>query len=131
MAPTPRAASAVCTRMPRHTPTAEASPAMRPWASECDTTYIMSCPGVTISARDAATYRPSARESTVSGVRGEPVERQRAERAHPEGQALLVDVEAGAVVGRGGGGVAVGRGAAHEVEEARHLLLEEREVLGA
>src|SRR5262249_45975071 len=114
MAPTPSAASAVCTRMPRQTPTAEARPATRPWASERETTYSMPCPGVAISAREAATYNPSARESTASGVCGEPVEREGAERAHAELEALLVHVETRAVVGSRVGDVALRRRAAHE-----------------
>src|SRR4051812_26433358 len=122
-APTPKAASAVCTRMPRQTPTAEQTPASGPCASERDTTYSMSCPGVAISASEAATYRPSEAPST-SAVRGEPVECQRRERAHAERQAAFVHVKARAVVRRRSGGIAIGRRAAEEVEEARHFLLE-------
>src|SRR5690242_13292450 len=92
----------------------------------------MSWPGVAMSASEAATYRPSAGESkALRGLRGEPVEREPRERAHAERQAVLVHVEAGAVVGRGGPRVALRRRASHEEEEAGHFLLVEGEVLRA
>src|SRR5258708_36497855 len=90
----------------------------------------MSCPGVKMSASEAATYSPRPGDSRLlPGVRRQPVEGQRRERLHAELEALFVDVEARAVVGRGRGRVLVRSRATHEVEEPRHLLLVEGEAL--